>query len=402
MTDDRRATRWRSPDEPCLNCGDPTKGKYCPTCGQRKAAVLLSLRAMLADVLEDQLVLNPTLPRSLAALLFHPGKLTEQYVRGRIVYYVSPFRLYLVSSIVFFLILSFIGLQRLESPEPDPNEASAGADSVAAAAVAELEEQQRALAAIDTTGMPEPARAALRATMGDAAATLAGLRASADSAAAAARARDAAPDSAAASQDTAASAEDLSEQERSTEEAEDAAGQDRSTEESVSADTALQRGTLQPWARNININGPPIVERAVQRRIADVGHLPPEDALRETLRDLLEYAPHMVFLLLPVFALLLKLLYIRRDRLYAEHFVFALHVHAFVFVMFIVMFILPWEWFDRILLLWIVTYVWLALKRVYRQGWVRTSLKWWTLGWMYFWVLLLGLVGLAAGTLLLT
>jgi hypothetical protein len=159
---------------------------------------------------------------------------------------------------------------------------------------------------------------------------------------------------------------------------------------------------LQPWARNIRINGPPIVERAVQRRIADVGHLPPQEALRETLRDLLEYAPHMVFLLLPVFALLLKLLYIRRDRLYAEHFVFALHVHAFVFVVFIVMFILPWEWFDRILLLWIATYVWLALKRVYRQGWVRTTLKWWTLGWMYFWVLLFGLIGLAAGTLLLT
>ena len=397
MTDDRRATRWRSPDEPCLNCGDPTKGKYCPTCGQRKAAVLLSLRAMLADVLEDQLVLNPTLPRSLAALLFHPGKLTEQYVRGRIVHYVSPFRLYLVSSIVFFLILSFIGLQRFEGPEPETDDGPAAADSVAAAAVAELEEQQRALAAIDTAGMPEPARAALRETMGEAAAALAGLRARADSAAARGRdetqdsaaALDETQDSAAASQDTAASAEDSSEQERST-------------EESVSADTALQRGTLQPWARNIRINGPPIVERAVQRRIADVGHLPPQDALRETLRDLLEYAPHMVFLLLPVFALLLKLLYIRRDRLYAEHFVFALHVHAFVFVMFIVMFLLPWEWFDRILLLWIVVYVWLALKRVYRQGWVRTSLKWWTLGWMYFWVLLVGLIGLAAGTLLLT
>jgi hypothetical protein len=386
MTDDRRATRWRSPDEPCLNCGDPTKGKYCPTCGQRKAAVLLSLRAMLADVLEDQLVLNPTLPRSLAALLFHPGKLTEQYVRGRIVHYVSPFRLYLVSSIVFFLILSFIGLQRLGNPEPDTNDAPAAADSVAAAAVARLEEQQRALAAIDTTGMPEPARAALRETMAEAAAALAGLRASADSAAV--PAGDETPDTTAVRQDTTASA--------------DSSTQERPIAEPASADTALPRSMLQPWARNIRINGPPIVERAVQRRIADVGHLPPQEALRETLRDLLEYAPHMVFLLLPVFALLLKLLYIRRDRLYAEHFVFALHVHAFVFVVFIVMFILPWEWFDRILLLWIATYVWLALKRVYRQGWVRTTLKWWTLGWMYFWVLLFGLIGLAAGTLLLT
>jgi hypothetical protein len=47
-------------------------------------------------------------------------------------------------------------------------------------------------------------------------------------------------------------------------------------------------------------------------------------------------------------------------------------------------------------------YVWLALKRVYRQGWVRTSLKWWTLGWMYAWALLFGLIGLAIVTLLLS
>src|SRR5690606_30196862 len=109
--DDRRATRWRSPDEPCLNCGDSTPGRFCPTCGQRKAEVLVSVRTLLADVLEDQLVLNRALPRTLSALLFRPGLLTEEYVRGRIVRYIAPFRLYLVSSVLFFLLMSFFGLK---------------------------------------------------------------------------------------------------------------------------------------------------------------------------------------------------------------------------------------------------------------------------------------------------
>ena len=160
---------------------------------------------------------------------------------------------------------------------------------------------------------------------------------------------------------------------------------------------------MQPWAQTLSVQTDwPLFQRAVQRKVAQVGHLPPRRALREVLLDLLEYAPHMVFLLLPLFAFLLKLLYIRRDRYYVEHFVFALHVHAFVFAMFTVMLILPWEQFDGLLFLWIMVYIWIALRRVYRQGWVRTTVKWWTLGWMYFWLLLIGLIGLAVVTLLFT
>jgi hypothetical protein len=73
-----------------------------------------------------------------------------------------------------------------------------------------------------------------------------------------------------------------------------------------------------------------------------------------------------------------------------------------MFVMFTIMFLIPWEQLELLLLLWIVLYLWLALKRVYGQGWVRTTLKWWTLGWMYAWALLFGLIGLAIVTLLLT
>ena len=78
---------------------------------------------------------------------------------------------------------------------------------------------------------------------------------------------------------------------------------------------------------------------------------------------MLEYAPHMVFVLLPVFALLLKLLYIRRRRYYAEHFVFALHVHAFMFVMMTLIVVLPWDILNLPILLWIAVYIWLAMKR---------------------------------------
>ena len=357
MNDDRRATRWRSPDEPCLNCGDSTPGRFCPTCGQRKAEVLVSVHALLADVLEDQLVLNRALPRTLGALLFHPGSLTQEYVRGRIVRYIAPFRLYLVSSVIFFLLLSFIGLQGLQVGMSQTDDRRAAMDSAAAT----LDSVAAALAAGgDTAALPAAAREALRESMDRASAAM-----------------KAAGDSAARVESVPGAGFDLD------------------------ARTPLPPGTLQPWARQINFEGTgPLFQEAFERKLAEVGHLPYRDAITSVLRDLLEYAPHMVFLLLPVFALILKLLYIRRSRYYAEHFVFALHVHAFVFVMFIVMFILPWDWINGLLLLWIMIYVWLALRRVYRQGWFRTTVKWWTLGAVYFLFLSLGVVGLGVATLL--
>ncbi|HEX2165604.1 MAG TPA: DUF3667 domain-containing protein [Longimicrobiales bacterium] len=361
MNDDRRATRWRSPDEPCLNCGDATPGRYCPSCGQRKAEVLVSVRALVADVLEDQLVLNRALPRTLGALLFHPGLLTEEYVRGRIVRYIAPFRLYLVSSVVFFLLLSFVGLDFMDVNADVTPDADAAIDSASVAidsATSALRLQQDLLAEMDTAAMPEAARAAVREQMAELVENF-----------------EARPDV---------------------------------PPPPVQIDLnapALPPGILQPWARTLADefeDYPPPFAGALQRKLVQVGHLPTTDAIREVLRDLLEYAPHMVFLLLPLFALILKLLYIRRGRYYAEHFVFALHVHAFVFTMFTVMFILPWDWVNGLLFLWIMAYVWLALRRVYRQGWVRTTAKWWTLGATYFIFLGLGMVGLGIVTLLLT
>ncbi|MGH7464371.1 MAG: hypothetical protein ACREK1_04290, partial [Longimicrobiales bacterium] len=279
----------------------------------------------------------------------------------------------------------------------EPPDAAAAADSMqvkADSVTAALQaRQQQVLEEIDTVGMPAPARAALRAAMAE---IEAGLQAAADNTArqpGVDAMNDARGSDRAAGRDSAT--------------AQDGAAQDTTVAAdspiAMSADTALPPGTLQPWAREIRIEGAsPLFRPALERKLAQVGHLPVRDAIRAVLRDLLEYAPHMVFLLLPLFALMLKLLYIRRSRYYAEHFVFALHVHAFVFVMFTVMFILPWDWLNGMLVLWIVVYVWLALQRVYRQGWFRTTVKWSTLGWTYAWFLLFGVVGLGVVTLLFT
>lgn len=110
--------------------------------------------------------------------------------------------------------------------------------------------------------------------------------------------------------------------------------------------------------------------------------------------------PSALFVLVPVFALLLKLAYLFKRRLYLEHMVVALYSHAFLLIALTVAFVLAalgnWAtphgaWlghaFDLAwsgVLLWMPTYLLLMQKRVYRQGWPLTLLKYMVIGWIYF------------------
>ena len=77
-------------------------GQYCWRCGQRAESRVISLRRLLAELLGDLFELDSRLWRSLLPLLWRPGFLTNEYLAGRQVRYVPPFRLYVVLSLAFF------------------------------------------------------------------------------------------------------------------------------------------------------------------------------------------------------------------------------------------------------------------------------------------------------------
>lgn len=110
-----------------------------------------------------------------------------------------------------------------------------------------------------------------------------------------------------------------------------------------------------------------------------------------------------LFLLLPVFALLLKLLYLRRGILYLSHLVFALHLHAFAFAALTAIILiaasgLP-QAISTAIWLWIFVYLFLALRRVYGDSWPGTGLRFAALMLSYAAVFTLAMVGLTMLTL---
>jgi hypothetical protein len=80
------------------------------------------------------------------------------------------------------------------------------------------------------------------------------------------------------------------------------------------------------------------------------------------------------FLLVPLFALLLKLLYWRRRRYYVEHLTLAFHLHAFSFLVLVPQLLLG-GLASLAAVLVILAYLFVALRKVYGQGRLKTALK---------------------------
>jgi hypothetical protein len=111
------------------------------------------------------------------------------------------------------------------------------------------------------------------------------------------------------------------------------------------------------------------------------------DTGRHLIQELVNQLPKMMFILLPLFALLLKLLYVRQKVLYIKHLIFALHIHTFVFIVYTVFIFLP-EWYViTIGLLGIYIYFFKALRVVYNQSKWMTFFKLNTILILYFFLL---------------
>jgi uncharacterized membrane protein len=95
--------------ENCLNCGEVLRGQHCSHCGQRAKVRVLSLGTLLRDLLGDLTNFDSRIWRTLKPLAFRPGALTVEYLRGRRTHYSPPFRMYLILSVVFFLLTTLGG-----------------------------------------------------------------------------------------------------------------------------------------------------------------------------------------------------------------------------------------------------------------------------------------------------
>lgn len=93
----------------CANCGRELPEHFCPRCGQSDRDYTRSLRSVTGEFLRETFQLDARLVRTLKLLLFRPGSLTGEFSLNRRASHVSPVKLYIFASFVFFLTMSLAG-----------------------------------------------------------------------------------------------------------------------------------------------------------------------------------------------------------------------------------------------------------------------------------------------------
>jgi hypothetical protein len=97
---DDHSVSWRVK---CLNCGAALAGPFCAECGQRALPPHPTVRDLVGDAIAEFSGWDGKFATTIRTLLGTPGELTRQWLDGRRVHFISPLRLYLTASLVYFV-----------------------------------------------------------------------------------------------------------------------------------------------------------------------------------------------------------------------------------------------------------------------------------------------------------
>ena len=328
----------------CLNCGKRLVGQYCGNCGQRSVSRLISIWQLLAEAFGDLFELDSRLWRTLLPLLIRPGQLTRDYLLGRRARYMPPFRMYLVLSVIFFVVAFFdprddLSLLFEPAPAPTPEEE--------AARNAETEQAQQEI-------LDELARSGVKI----------------DDGVTADRLDDVNVDDV--NTELGATLDDDDDKPFRLEVT------DGETECNIDGDIIAD---WPDWFKRRLT--PARVDAVCDRILADKG--------ASFLDLLIDNIPVALIVLLPLMALVLKILYPLSRRYFVEHLLFIVHFHAFFFLILTLQIL-----FSRTMALlgvpegastlvivaaslYIPVYLYMALRRVYAQRRIFTIIKYFAL-----------------------
>lgn len=332
----------------CLNCHRPLTSteKYCPSCGQENKANKLRIGAFLEDFFSNYFAFDSKLARSTLPFLLKPGYLTNRYNEGKRNSFVHPLRLYLIISFIFSLGLVFLIDKAVEEKK----------------LFLFSENFKKSEVTTDTT------QAQVKAAIPAFSVRVAG--------------------------------EEVMSTEVSDSVYKTEAGD---TLIHVQTDEELQ---FKDYLLDESLTDEEVIEKMKWEDKGPFSKIFVHQARKVMQKDMDVFLPYvmknlsiMMFLLLPLFALYLFILFGRTERYYISHTIHALHLHSFSFMIITLLILL--ELFGNILqaypmlatwaFLLVTAYAFFSIKRVYKQGWLKTFFKFNVLGFFYFVTLTLGI-----------
>ncbi|WP_226646940.1 DUF3667 domain-containing protein [Microbulbifer variabilis] len=355
-------------DNECANCSTKLLGSHCYACGQPVKGMVRHFSSVIGDFLDTLLAFDSRTWKTLPALFFRPGFLTAEYFSGRRVRYVSPVRLFI------FLCITSLFIARLSddwsitfSNNDIPKEASLSGSS----------EVDQAVEGDQLVEIKNLSHGGLLVELKESEKVLVEAR-----------------------------REVINEVNKGH----DKRYIDPQNNPGFTGQPSVNNNFSDPESKLIrmDLDGlPKPMKDWIDDKI-ESANLNIKEVAKNPSRlkkAFLNTIPYAMVIMLPIFSIILWLLYICKRRLYMEHLIVALHSHAFIFLSILIanvlylvnsnLLVFPviasiYKYLMVGLTIWVLIYLFLMQKRIYRQSWFMTLCKYSFVGLAYLCLLSMG------------
>lgn len=345
----------------CLNCNAELYGRYCHVCGQENLEPKETFWHLVTHFVYDVTHFDGKFFSSAKYLLFKPGYLSHEYIRGKRASYLNPIRMYVFVSAIFFLF--FLAILKPENAI-QVNE-TADKSKSAKDVIKELQGRRNAQEeVINDKDIPEVGKIGSRAVVKKIDEAI--IKIQKDSTQKSKVDLDNGDFSGFTSYKTVASYD--------------------------SVQNALPESKRDGW-----------IKRTFLRRNIEVNEeygTNGNEMMSRMGEKFFHSFPQIMFVSLPLFALVLQLLYIRRKNFYyVDHIIYSVHLYCGIFVLFFVLLVisqiskiphLSWVMYLAIIVwLYLFYYTYKGLRNFYEQGRGKTILKWFLLNSTAFFIMMI-------------
>ncbi|WP_291725590.1 DUF3667 domain-containing protein [Bernardetia sp.] len=376
------------PTQPkCLNCNYEVKqeNKYCPKCGQENANKRISIAMLLQDAFATAFNFESRVFKTIPLFLFYPGKLTKQFLEGKRVCYMHPFKIYLLSSILFFFVIiklftpsienairnldTKVNSTNMDITMNDSTVASNEDNSTVKSVQEDFEEgwnmhdKEKNTSSDSISKELELQIAQKQKVIQD---SISKIIANFNKG-------------------------KLKNQNVNVDSLENLLQDSAMLSNAIllaSRETKKKQGALRRFFRlikdrnmtpnalldSLNTESKKEINIQIAEQLLKIGRNDPAIFLADIVNNI----GTLMFFTLPILAFFFVPFYIRRNKYYIDHLIFTLHLQAFTFVILTLAAIFfHWSIYFMVIVLCLILiiYVWIAFKRVYQQGFFKTTIK---------------------------
>lgn len=362
----------------CMNCNVPLTGPFCHICGQKDDDLRRPFWTFLQALLDDIFSSDSRLIKSLILLVLVPGGLTRAYVQGRRAAFVPPVRAYLVMSLVFFLALELTDLALIDL-KVTPKKVVAVEKTVEGAETS-AQVKEIDLPDIVTTFDSEDAQKAAKAVREDITKDLS----------------------------------ELSDEERAkVEKILELTGVNKGLERVEAGGNMITFDDALPYNISFDMFVKPELEGRIGLTEEDLAAALEDETVPEWAKDIVrgfskalidpirmnevfnKWLPRVLILIVPIFALMLRMTHWGKKQFYFNQVMFSLHYHTFLFLMMTALLIIVPRFGGEIglsVFFWgSMLYMFISLKIAQEQGWIRAFFKFCILWIFYVTIMFTGL-----------